>query len=356
MNNIKKLYILGAALIVVVVVILIGEQLGSKKPLAKTAAFFPGFTEAACSAFQFADDKDTVKVTRTGDMWTVKKVTSAAKAGADAEAIPAIAEESEEEKEQPAAPSETPEYLADSSSVHTAIEKLSIMKRDILVSQNPQKQETFEVDSAHGVLVEVWDRKGKSLGKVRVGKNGPDWSSNYVRSIGSDDVWAASGSIKHAFFTDIKRWRDKSIVKFDPSKAKQITIASKDTSSGKVSTVTIEKSLDTASNAVWTITAPEQAKAKPDVVDKLVEKLSQFKTSDWEEDEVSDSALGFGNPLLVATVMLENGDTHTITVGNKQKTGGKLYVRAEGKDEIFRVYDSAIRDFNKKLPELKAGE
>jgi len=354
MNDIKKLYILGIVLVAIVGIIIISETIGSQRPSKKARAFFPGITADALSAVKIADNKDTVKVMRKGDVWVVTRVKKAMAEEQKATAEGAIPE-TPAGQEQAAAEEVAvqDEYPVDSASIATLLEKLVTMKRDILVSKNPAKQETFEVDSAHGVLVEVWNAKGKSIGTFRIGKSGPDWSSNYVRTPGSNDVWAVSGSIKSAFFADLKRWRDKTIVKFEPSSVKTLTLTKKDTVSGVISTWSMERATDSLNNAVWTFTVPAGITAKSEEIEKIAEKLSKFKTADWEEDPaVSDSARGFLSPYLVVEAKLTNGETKKVVFGAKQSSGGKWYVKAEGKEDVFLVYEYSMRDFDKKLEDI----
>jgi hypothetical protein len=352
MNNMKKMYILGGVLIVAVALILISENIGKRKASSSARAFFPKLTEAEISAFQVADDKDTVKVFRKGDIWMVRQVRPAAARKEDkAEGgIPDAGKEEAREKAPEAA--QFPEYSADSASVHSVLEKLVEMKKDILVSKNPDKQETFEVDSAHGVLVEVWNRKNESLGTFRIGKSGPNWSSNYVRTIGANDVWAVSGSIKGSFFAELKRWRDKSIAQFDVLQAKELSISYSDTAESTVVSLKIEKKLDSVSNVTWALVAPEKAPAKKDEVESVLKNFSGLKTVDWDST-AADTAKGWDDPQMVIQVVLDNGEKKRVIAGKKEGSSGKIFVKADGSDETYLVYESTLNAFKKKLDDLK---
>ncbi|MBD3391631.1 MAG: DUF4340 domain-containing protein [Chitinivibrionales bacterium] len=355
MNNTKKLITLGGALIVVVAIIMVSETIRDRKSSPTARPFFPGFSEATCSAFTVADDKDTVKVFRKGDVWMVKRVAAGAapeQAGSEGGAIPP-ADEAGTEQTAP----ETTAYPADSAAVHRALEKLEGMSRDILVSQNPEKQETFEVDSAHGVLVEVLGEKGESMGTFRIGKNAANYSSHYVRMLGSDDVWSTGGSIKYAFFGDLKRWRDKSILRFEPSSATALTVARTDTATGETVRLGLTKSADSLDKVEWSLVEPEKAPAREDVVEKMISALAKLNTNDWDASGAADTITGFDNPWIVASVSLENGDTERIVVGNKKgKNDNKYYVKADGREEVFLVYDSSLKELKKTFDDLKADE
>jgi len=361
----KNLVISGIILIAIIAVILLTEKLGSGKSSGKSKLFFPGFSKTNISAFKISDSKNNIKIQRKGDRWIIAS-TSEDKAkkqieGKEEEGTSII--EKAEEKDKAAAVEKEPalnpldNFPADSASIETVLEKLGIMKKDEHISQNPEKQSLFEVDSTKGTRVEVWDSKNKLIGSFLIGKSGPDWSSHYVRTLGTDDVYSVSGSIKYSFFTDENRWRDKTVIKFDKSLAKKITITKKDTATAESSTIVLEKSLDSISVATWNITTPEKYEADSAAVAKMVNDLSNLKTSKFEENyDREDSDMGFDSPDLVVMVDLDNGDQKGFVVGKKQPDKSEKWVRANDNDVIFLMYESKFNNCTKSLEELKKKE
>lgn len=342
----KNLIILGIILVVIVGIIFLCENIGSRKKSGKIKEFFPKFTAANCSAFKIAEKDKMVKVKRQGDNWVIESK-GEEETKKEGESAPILEETVEKE---PTAGSGF-EYPADSSSVASVMEKLTAMKMDELISQNPEKQEVFEVDSVNGTLVEAWDNKNKSLGSFRIGKSGPDWNSHYVRIVGSNDVYCVGGSIKYAFFADEKRWRDKTVIKFDPVLATKITLAKKDSA-----TIELQKTVDTT-GVKWHIAAPEKYPADSTTVSKIITELSKLITSNFEENlEASDSITGFDSPYLVITVALNNGDKKKITLGNLKEDDNQRWVKAEDKEAIFLLYKTKFDNIDKSVEELKKKE
>jgi len=105
--------------------------------------------------------------------------------------------------------------------------------------------------------VEIKNDKGASIGALYIGKNGANWDQNFVREKGSNDVYLAGGSVRTAFFGDRKRWKDKTIVKFDKAFVKKLQIAKKD--SGTVELVrTTPSPTDTSIKEGWQIVGQEK--------------------------------------------------------------------------------------------------
>ncbi len=359
----KNLVILGIILVAIIAVIALMEKTGGKGAPGKSELFFPQFSKANISAFKISDKKNSIKIQRKGDRWIISSTAEDQKKESEGEKETASVIEKAEEKEKSAEGEKKSEtnpldnYPADSASVETVLEKLSIMKKDELISQNPEKQTVFEVDSTKGTKVEVWDNRDKLIGSFIIGKSGPDWSSHYVRTLGSDNVYSVSGSIKYSFFTDENRWRDKTVMKFDRNLAKRITINKKDTTTNKINTIVLEKSLDSAGMPLWTITKPEKYPADSAAVARMVSALSHFKTSKFEENyDLEDSDMGLDSPYLMVKVDLENSDQKAFVVGKKKPDKSERWVRTNDSDAIFLMYDSKFNNFTKSLDELKKKE
>jgi hypothetical protein len=349
----KQLIAWAVAFVVAVAVVVLAAVLRSQRPSEKSLAFFPGLSEDSVSELLIASKGDTVRVKRKGEVWVV--------AGRDEAEPPAATglgglTDTAAAGAATAEPSPSPldgDFPVDSASLASVMEKLAEMKRGELVSQNPEKQALFEVDSAKGVYVRVVDTKGAVLGAFRVGKSGPGWSSHYVRMDGSNDVYSVRGSIKYAFHADRKRWRDKTIVKFAASSLEQVTLAKK----GGV-TIVLEKATDTTGAEVWNLAAPVKHRAAKEKVDEMVNALSKFLCTDWEtSDTLTDEDMGFAEPELVATARLAGGTEKSVIVGSKIPDQSSYWVRTPERPELtFRVSSYNVEKLDRNVDVLKAAE
>jgi len=335
--NTKKLIQLGAALAVLVAIIIVANWLSNRRPGEKVTKFFPTMTISTISAVQMTDATGTVKIRKKGDVWVaVRSKTGQSPAASGLNAL---------DTSKQAATTTEEEYPADSASIAAALEKLTTMKKDILVSENQSRQTVYEVDSAKGMQVEPFDNSGKSYGAFVIGKNGADWSSHYVRMKGSNKVYAVSGSIRYSFFTEYSRWKDKTIIKFDRSKAKQISITKQAT------IIVLEKPSDTA--ATWNMTVPEKATAKISDVNTILDGLSRFNCADWEEAALTPDSMGFTNPSMTISVTLTNGEQKLVTAGKKKEGTSRFWVRTADTGPVFLVDDTEIQKYDKKPEDLK---
>jgi hypothetical protein len=344
---------MGIALILAFAAIFIWEKTASQPGTKQAKAFISGLNMENFGEIRITGKNDAVRIFRKAGTWMVSEINTAIPAG-NGETGGVPDQIGDPLNQTAASGTSIAEYPADTASVGAALTKLSSMKKQLHVSRNPDNQETFEVDSVKGLLVEVLDLKGTSRGGFRLGKSGPDYSSNYIRSMGSDDVWVVGGGIKGSLFTELKRWRDKSMVTFDSASIKQLIISTKDSVTKKVSTMKFSVSRDSLNNKVWTITEPVQSLAKSKDINNIISQFSSLKTADWENDTtVADSITGFSSPSATVTAILQNGDSKTAVFGKKQQYGGKIYAKADGKKEIFLINETSMRVFQKKPEELK---
>jgi hypothetical protein len=338
--NVKKIYILATILIVIVAILVVQNKLSSKKPTEQETKFFPSVTEQSIGSILIREGTNSIQLKRTGDVWVVSKP-SDDKSGTSATVArsPLLSDTSVS-----MIPSSATGYPVDSASISSAIEKLTSLKKSALISENPEKQSIFEVDTLKGIIVDMADNSGKSLGTFIVGKSGPDYNSNYVRQKGSNLVYMASGGIRYSFFTDLTRWRNKSIVKFDKSTAQGITLAKND---GSMITIA-----HADSGNPWEIITPIKNPAKTEEVNGILEKLSQLTATDFQDIPLADTAMGFNKPELGVTVSFKNGSSRNVIFG-KKNSDNKYWVKTDGKEQLYLIGEYTVNQINKKLDELK---
>jgi hypothetical protein len=350
----KNLTVLAVLLIVIIGIIVIANQLSNKKPSEESLVFLPEFSLPACAEMLVVEGKDSAKIARRGTKWMVVPVKSVS-AGQTASPIA-----------QPggtAAPqSVDEEYPADSAAVQTALEKLKSLKKDDLISRNPQKQGELEVDSAKGIFVEPFNDKGKSMGAFYIGKNGPNWDAHFIRAKGSSDVYLASGSVRFSFFGSPQRWKDKSIVRFDKAFVKTLSIVNGDSGTAvELTRIAPSSPKDTTVKEGWEMVKPEKFKAKKEKADEIVNALSTFAAAEFETDRaLTPDSMGFTKPKLVVSVTLQNGETKTVIIGKKKGSSGQYWAKnPENTKAIFLIQEYNINNINfgpaalKDVPEVK---
>ena len=340
--NTKKLSILGGILAILIAIIVISDNLPSTRANSSKASFFPGLKITDCSKISITSNaKEVITLSKDNGIWTVSNGT--------------------DDQNSNATPSGTPfskttqsknsniKYEADSAAVAIVLEKLTSMKKNVIISNNKTKQGTFQVDSTKGTFVTIFNNDGEKISTFVIGKSGVTWDENYVRIASSNDVYSLPGSLKYTFHTELKRWRNKAIVKLGDDNLKMVTITSKE--KGKV---VLQQSQNSVEVAQWEITEPEKSEVNAEEVAKLIKNILTLKTYDWSKDNsLSDSAMGYLDPIITVNLITKSGKTETLTVGKSDEKSAKVYLKTLSSKQNYIVWDSDIQKLNKSFDELK---
>jgi len=226
---------------------------------------------------------------------------------------------------------------ADSSLVERALSKVKELKGDI-VSKNPEKYKIFEVTEDKSTILTFLSSEKETLLTLFLGKRGPDFSSNYVRKAGNEEVYLVGSYLKPQFHTDFKRWRNKKVLFFESKDAYYLELISPS-----------DTLIFTKTDTGWTTKSFEEP-LDTLKVSQAVRALSRLSSYDFA-DTVSLEDAGLTNPSLIANVELTNGTRYTLKVGNL-KGENKYYVKREGDETIYLVSKYAVERFKKPKEEF----
>lgn len=232
-------------------------------------------------------------------------------------------------------------YPADSESVTELLTKMGEFKNTQRVSNNPEKQAEFEVDST-GVEAKLMDAKDKLLAHLFVGKITPGFFSSYVRAADSNDVYVAQGNLQSVFNKGTRTWKDRTIFDFNKGNVTELNISSPEE--------IVELRLDT--NGTWQMLKPEASAVNATEVDTLLTTFSELDTDDFAEAKDNPAEYGLDTPQSVISTALNDGTTATLYIGKEVE--GKLYVKRDDKETVFRLFKSNVDRLLKKSEKLKA--
>ena len=154
-----------------------------------------------------------------------------------------------------------------------------------------------------------------------------------------------------------RTWKDRTIFDFNKGNVTELNISSPEE--------TIELRLDT--NGTWQMLKPEAAAANTTEVDNLLTTLSGLDTDDFadaqsvarqhdDHDHVTTendlAEYGLDTPQSVISAALNDGTTATLYIGNEAE--GKLYVKRDDSNTVFRLFKSNVDRLIKKSDTLKA--
>ena len=310
----KQLLILGAIFVVLVVVVLLFEnpfgQSEYEKKVETATPLFPNFDKEQVAKIEIVATGETTTLSKQDGNWIVASMNN---------------------------------YPADSEGITELLSKVAEFKNTQRVSNNPEKQAEFEVNST-GVEAKLMDASDKLLAHLFVGKTTPGFLSSYVRAADSNDVYVAQGYLQSVFDKGERTWKDRTIFDFNKGIVTQLNISS--------SEETVELHLD--ADGTWQMLKPTASAVKQTEVDSLLTTLSGLDTDDFAEMPDDLGEYGLDMPESTISAVRNDGITATLHIGNEED--GKLYVKRGDADTLFRLFKSNVDRLIKKSDTLKAEE
>ncbi|MCX7804094.1 MAG: DUF4340 domain-containing protein [Planctomycetota bacterium] len=101
---------------------------------------------------------------------------------------------------------------------------------------------------------------------------------------------------------------------------------------------------------VWMIVAPEEAEADQSNCDSVARSASWMRAQSYV-DETDEKKMGFDNPQAKVLLRLNNGEEIRMIFGAKTSSGNDVYLKIDGRADIFTVsnydYESVAKPFDK---------
>lgn len=83
------------------------------------------------------------------------------------------------------------------------------VQRETMISNNPEKWNTYSVDDSNGTRLQLLDKDGNEIGSAVFGRSKSEWSKNFVRVGDEKEVFQTNESILHQLQTRPTYWGEK---------------------------------------------------------------------------------------------------------------------------------------------------
>ncbi|MFH1851385.1 MAG: DUF4340 domain-containing protein [Candidatus Neomarinimicrobiota bacterium] len=88
-------------------------------------------------------------------------------------------------------------------------DKVLTVEHETLVSRNPEKWPVYAVDDSLGLRLQLFDAREKTLGDFYFGRSKSDWSHNYFRQAGKNEVFLTNTNVLYQLNTTVAYWGEK---------------------------------------------------------------------------------------------------------------------------------------------------
>ncbi|MEO0290608.1 MAG: DUF4340 domain-containing protein [candidate division WOR-3 bacterium] len=214
---------------------------------------------------------------------------------------------------------------ADKEKINRLIENLGSLKGKV-IGKSESEFPSYEVDDKKGTYVSLFDIGGKKLLEIIVGKNGPDYLTNFVRIPGKKEVILVEKSIKpHVSNLDIEAWRNRRITDFKPEDVERVEYIDKE-----------QRFMFYREGDKWILDSPE-INAVQSKIQNYIRVLSSIYSMNFI-DSLNVKEYSSKDPFLSLNITLKNGEKQGFKVIEKLDEN-KYVVKREGDD--FTLYTLA---------------
>lgn len=300
------LYLLGVVFIASLVLWLDrpAQDTSSGRPLLST------FNAADVATIEIEHLLNGVRLQRAETGWRVETLPTAL-----AEKVPTA------HQPEPAQPAVLP-FPAEASRVDQLLKSLATLVVGAPVSIKAERHDQLQVGKL-ALQLRVKNGAGDTLAAVYIGKSGPDYFSTYVRKAGEEAVYLVADQLQGRFSATLEAWQDKTLWTLDPDQFASVAVDRLDGG------LRLEKD----QQGRFILTSPPTDTP-----------LDLAKVTDWfkrwtelravEFPAASDAKrTGLAKPQYTLTVILKDGTTKVLKVGNTAASGNPYGV-IEGVDQL----------------------
>jgi hypothetical protein len=207
-------------------------------------------------------------------------------------------------------------HPADMTLVDKLLEVVPKFHTRDLLSENPEKQELFEVTDSLGTEVLLEGSGGAQLAHFYVGKQGPDFMSSYLRPAEGKKVLLVPQYLKSTFDTGRDTWRDKTIFSFS-----QDDVTRAELRPAGQETIALAK----GEEGKWSIVAPESLTVKESVWTSTLRIASNLKCDGFPEETPPLAEIGLDPPEQEFLVEMSDGRRDVLKIGGEDEASHHHY-------------------------------
>ncbi len=215
---------------------------------------------------------------------------------------------------------------AEEGSIRQLLSSLGGLTVGAVISDNPENQMTFQVDTLMGSTVRVY-QSGDLVSTLIVGKAAPNFGSTYVRKSGSNDVYLADGMFTHLFNRPANTWLDKSVNTITKDQVTRVDIKRSDSEFSLVKEDTL-----------WMLsTGGSSEVADRSKVDSFLNRVCGLKADDFAA-QADTADYSFEEVHVEVSIALTDGSSATIEGAVPKEDARRYFIRRAEDGTVFVVY------------------
>ena len=213
-------------------------------------------------------------------------------------------------------------YPADEEVIGKMMETVLTIKKDDVISNNPQNWDKFDVTSEKGIEVIIKEREDREIAHFWVGKMGTSFDNQYFRKNNLDEVYLVNQNLSAHFTRPLEAWKDRTILKLDQEKIQSVKVA--------------DNYALVRSGSGWTINDEDIAQEEVNVI---LGAVANLKTTEFPTEEIQVNAETADYIVIVELAPSPSSSEQPINKFYLKKVEERedYYLVLEGNPTLFKV-------------------
>ncbi len=222
------------------------------------------------------------------------------------------------------------QFKVSASSLKEFFEAIKNLQPLSLASRNPDRASDFEATAELGAVLSF--KKGETSYDFLLGKGGDVWGTFYLKKQDSKNIYLVKGQLKTIMENNQNFWRDKTVVKIDPSQAQKIIIKN------SKQVLNFEKNKD----GKWGATSGKQSvEPEADRLNRALGALNPLEASGFATPEEEKAFKSAKNTTSLVITGADNAVLSQLLFFKNKET---WLVQSSVQDTIFTLSDSKTSD------------
>jgi uncharacterized protein DUF4340 len=220
--------------------------------------------------------------------------------------------------------------LAEAPAVANVLTKSSEIKVGDIHSENPERQDEYQVSDSSGILVGYYSN-GELLNSVIIGKPAQDYRHSYVRLPGKNAVYKARDVLGFIFARQRNQWLDRTIFAFNPDSIVSMEFIYPDKGF-------IAELID----STWFVKKLSSKEKLPSDTAKMrvaLSLVSALRANDFV-NATDSGMIDFGNTALTIKVRLMDSSEYSLEFSKVDEEAHRHYCRQPDLGDIYVIYTS----------------
>jgi hypothetical protein len=255
-------------------------------------------------------------------------------------------------------------YNTSQKLVDDMLKLVSEIKEVKVISQNTERLNVFKVGKEFEVAFRAWDKNGKELASLVIGKSSSDYMSQYFREKGKDKVMISGKPLIFSFKKSPSEWREKTIMAIVPNEIEsygfsfggkeiRLKLIQVETKSAKAKVSAKDATAPVKKESKWQFEMGNTGFAQKGVLDSMVRFFANLRAAGFIDEDGFLTKKKITKAKGSVWAKTKNGATYKIeSFGFTDLKKTEIIIKKEGTNQLYTISNNDWQRLVKDIKEI----